>query len=534
MLRILNLKLSIEKPETQLKQLAAKALRLAVDEILSLRIEKKSLDARPKHDGSIHFIYSVDVEVADEDFILSLNLPNVKKAQILSYNPPKKVAIPPAKRPIVVGAGPAGLAAGLLLAEAGYNPLIIEQGEAIEQRVISVKNFSTATLKENSNIQFGEGGAAVFSAGLFRKFVKDERIVKLINDFKLTPAVRDSDFYSEQTFLGSDIVFDVIVNIKKRILTLGGEFLYETQVNNLLVAESTIKGVTTSDNQEFASDHVIFATGISARSVYELLRHHHVELIPMPFAVGLRIEHPKEVINKAQYRACANHLGLKPAGYNLNHKTASGRTVYPFAISPAGQVIPSPSEKETLIVSGTTTSARNYQNTNSAIVVQLNSDDFESNDIFAGLDFRQKLEQKAFELGGGSYKAPAQLVGDFINNRPSTALGSVTPSYPHGVTLCNLHDLLPDFVCAALVEAITVWGNKIVGFDMADAVLTGVESRASSLMRIVRCKETMQSVSLNGLYVAGDGAGYAAGIISSYVDGIRVAEAVIASYQNSK
>jgi len=536
MLRMLNLKLSIDRPETELSKLVAQTLKIEVNDILSLVIEKKSLDARPKIDGNIYFIYSVDI-LLEEDLeteILSRNLPNIRISKVLSYIPPKRLTTTLDARPIIVGAGPAGLAAGLLLAEAGYLPIIIEQGEQLEDRRVTVEKLGDHGFKEYSNMQFGEGGAAVFSAGLFRKFSKDERIKKLISDFKLSNKVHDSAFYEDHTFLGADVMYDVVLNIKKRIKEFGGEFLYKTKVENLLIVQGVIKGVITDKNKVFYSDHVIFATGISARNSYEILKNHNIDMSLLPFAVGLRIEHPKSVINRAQYREYAYHPNLKPAGYSLNYRTSTSRTVYPFAISPGGIVVPCPTEYGGLMVGGTTKSSMDSPNTNSALVVQINLSDLPSDDILAGIDFQRDLEQKTFAMGGRNFKAPAQLLGDFIKDQPSTSLGSVTPTYPAGVTLCNLRELIPNYVSTALIEAINSFGKKINGFAMDDAVLTGIESRPSSTIRITRCKVSLQSVSVSGLFVAGDGTGYASGIISSYVDGIKVAEAVIADYELNK
>lgn len=533
MIRIMNLKMAIERPETHLKSVAAKYLHIEESDILSFTIEKKSLDARPRSDGNILYTYSVDLETVNEEEILAKNINNVRAVKAIVYTPPKTITNPPKLRPIVVGAGPAGLAAGLLLAECGYAPIVIERGENIEERTESVENFGRRGFKLNSNIQFGEGGAAAFSAGLFRKFTKDERIRKLMADVLLTPEVDPAAFYDDQTFLGSDVVTKIVKNIRDRITDFGGEIIYNTYVENLLVVSGEVKGVITEDARVHYSDHVVIATGLAARDTYRMLHSHQVEMMPMPFAIGLRIEHPKEVLNRAQYREYAFHPNLKPAGYSLSHHTKSGRNVYPFAISPGGQLIPSATEYGGLMVSGTTKSTMSLPNTNSALVVQLNLNDFEGgpDDIFAGVEFQRKLEHKAFVMGGSNYMAPAQLLGDFMNKQPSTAIGSVKPSYGLGVTLCNLHDLLPDFICDALIEAIKSFGKKVRGFDMPDAVLTGIESRPAAPIRVIRDKTTLQSPSIQGLFLAGDGTGYASGIISSHVDGIKVAEAVIASYE---
>lgn len=534
MLRILNFKVTVDSALEDLPKFVADFLKIKESDMLEFNIVKQSLDARARADGSIHFVYTIDVTVADENTILALNLPNVRQFEKVNYVFPTKRETPPMNPPIIIGTGPAGLAAGLLLAEAGYAPIVLERGESFEDRTFSVENYGRYGIKEESNIHFGEGGAATYSAGLFRsqdRNFKNPQFLKLVRDFKSAPSVKDFHFYQDKPILGSDVISDIVLSLRNKLLAHGGDIRCNTKVENLLVVKGRVTGVITHDQQVIYSDHIIIATGVSAKDSYEFLHAHGVDMTPLAFAVGLRIEHPKEALNRAQYREYAYHPNLEPATYNLNYRTKDDYTVYPFAVSPGGQIIPAMTEYGHLTIGGTTKSAKHTANTNAALVVQLKPEDLPTGDLFVGIAFQRELERKAYQMGGGNYKAPAQLVGDFLKKQPSVALGSVPSTYGPGITLCNLHDLLPTNIGNALIEAIRGFAKRIKGFDMHDAILTGIDSRPSSTIRITRNVETMESINMAGLYPAGEGAGYAAGIVSSYLDGIKVAEAVIASYE---
>jgi len=536
MLRILNLWLHIDTDNelNELKTLVTKRLKIKESDFISFNLAKKSLDARPRSNGAIGFIYSVDIHLTEdlEQFIISQNLQNVRKQNPISYTMPSVAKIPPTKRPIIVGAGPAGMAAGLLLAQCGYQPVILERGEILEKRTYTVENFGKIGFKKESNIQFGEGGAAAFSAGLLRTRNKDERQQKMISDFMLSSKINEDSFVSDQPILGSDVYSSITISIRNEIIRLGGTFHFETKVEHLLILKDKIAGVFTNNLGVLYSDHVIMATGISARDTYKMLDDHGAIMEPLPFSVGIRLEHPKSVLNRAQYREYAYHPKIDPASYNLTYLSPDGRKVSPFAICPGGQILASGTDYGGLIVSGSTKSDKALPNTNSSLVVTVKLEDLPSKDLFAGIDFQRDLEQKAFKLGGRNYYAPTQLMSDFLAKRPSTEIRSVIPSYKPGVTLCNLHDILPDFVSENLINAIHSFAKRINGFDMDDAILTAIESRPASPIRILRSPTTMQSLSISGLYPAGDGAGYAAGIISSHIDGIKVAEAVISNFES--
>ena len=500
-------------------------LKIKESDLLSYTIFKQSIDARRR--DRLDFVYTVDVAVENEAAILAKKLPNVIEAPVVAYEYPTMGEKELTKRPVIVGFGPAGMFAALVLAEMGYRPIVVERGGAVEDRVLAIENFwKEGKLNPESNVQFGEGGAGTFSDGKLTTRVKDLRGRKVLDAFVEAGGPADI-LYTAHPHMGTDIIRHVVKNIREKIIALGGEVRFNTRVNEFLIENGQISGVKVSGGDVIESNHVIVAIGHSARDTFYALHDKGVDMTAKPFAVGVRVEHPQTLIDKAQYKEFAGHKRLGAAEYRLTHTASNGRGVYTFCMCPGGVVVPSSSEKGRLVTNGMSYHARNEENANSAILVQVQPSDFGSDHPLAGVEFQRRLEEKAFGMGGSSYVAPAQLVGDFLNRRVSKTIGSVTPSYAIGVKLTNLHKLLPDYVADAMVEGIQAFDRKLRGFAMADAVMTGVESRSSSPVRIERHPDELHSINVTGLYPAGEGAGFAGGIVSAGIDGIKCAEAII-------
>ena len=526
MIRISQLKIGIDESIQKLPSLIAKKLKIKETAIKDYRIFKESIDARR---GTITFVYTVDVTLENETSILEKQIPHVTLTPHLEYDMPPKRESVPEKRPIVIGFGPSGMYAALLLAQCGYNPIVLERGGTVDERVMSIDDFwKKGILNPESNIQFGEGGAGTFSDGKLTTRVKDLRGRKVLEELVKAGAPEEI-LYVAHPHVGTDLLRDVVVNIRKTIIDLGGEIHFNTKVEHFVIKEGQIRGVMTNKNQVFDSEHVILAVGHSARDTFEQLYEQQIDMVAKPFAIGARIEHPQALIDKAQYKAVAGHPKLGAAEYRLTHQASNGRGVYTFCMCPGGHVVPSSSEPNRVVTNGMSEHARAESNANSAVLVQVQLEDFPSDDPLAGIEFQRHLESKAFVLGGSNYQAPVQLVGDFLVNRPSTGIGAVMPTYAIGTRLVNLHELFPKEICEAMVEGIQAFDKKISGFAMNDAILTGVESRSSSPIRITRDAQTLQSTNLKGFYPAGEGAGFAGGIVSSAIDGLRCAEQVMQS-----
>lgn len=527
MIRINEIKLSLDDDESLLKSKAAKILKINEKYIKSYTIFKKSVDARKKDD--VHFTYALDVIITlDEEQIV--NKCKSGKVQIVK---PYHYELPQNKRssqfrPIVVGFGPAGMLAGLILAQAGAMPIILERGKDIDARQRDVNEFWTKRkLDEESNVQFGEGGAGTFSDGKLTTGIKSPYIRKVLEELYEAGAPEEI-LYSSKPHIGTDRLAIVVKNIRKKIERLGGEVRLESKLDKLYTANGAIQGVSYThrgERTDIETDSVIMAIGHSARDTVEMLYKLGVEIIQKPFSVGARIEHPQSLINKAQYGKFANHPKLGAADYKLSCHGLHERGAYTFCMCPGGTVVAAASEKEGVIVNGMSSLARDGENANSALLVGIEPKDFPSEHPLAGIYYQREIEHKAFLLGGSDYKAPAQLVGDFLQGKQSTQLGSVQPTCPTGVTLTNLDEVLPQKVSATMKDAIVQMDKKLNGFNMYDAVLTAPETRSSSSVRILR--DEFLECNIQGIYPCGEGAGYAGGIVSAAVDGIKCAHSVL-------
>lgn len=527
MIRINEIRLSLDEEESTLRQKAAKILKINEKYIEHLTIFKKSIDARKKED--VHFTYSVDVIITlDEEQITAKCKSN--KVQLVK---PYKYELPENKRvsnyrPVVVGFGPAGMFAGLILAQSGLRPIILERGKDVDARTRDVNHFwKTRELNEESNVQFGEGGAGTFSDGKLTTGIKSPFIRKILQEL-FEAGAPEEILYSSKPHIGTDRLAVVVKNIHKKIEALGGEVRLECKLERLIAANGFIHGITYSHNGEaidLETDSVIMAIGHSARDTVEMLYNMGVEIMQKPFSVGARIEHPQKLINEAQYGRFAGHKKLGAADYKLSCHGLHERGAYTFCMCPGGTVVAAASEKECVIVNGMSSLARDGENANSALLVGIEPKDFPSNHPLAGIYYQREIEHKAYELAGSSYKAPAQLVGDFLKGIESKALGDVNPTCPTGVSLTNLDCCLPQKVSATMKSAIVEMDKKLKGFNLYDAVLTAPETRSSSSVRILR--DDLLQCNIRGVYPCGEGAGYAGGIISAAVDGVKCAHAVL-------
>lgn len=527
MIRINEIKLSLDEDEALLKKKASKILKINEKYIKSLTIFKKSVDARKKDD--VHFSYSVDVTLSldEEQIITKCKSNKVSLAKPYKYEMPENKRVSRFK-PIIVGFGPAGMLAGLILAEAGLCPIILERGKNIDARQKDVNEFWTKRkLDEESNVQFGEGGAGTFSDGKLTTGIKSPFIRKVLDELYEAGAPEEI-LYSSKPHIGTDRLAVVVKNIRKKIEKLGGEVKLECKLEKLIVYNNFVQGVTYSHkgkNTDIEADSVIMAIGHSARDTVEMLYNAGVEIIQKPFSVGARIEHPQSLINKAQYGKFANHPKLGAADYKLACHGLHERGAYTFCMCPGGTVVAAASEKEGVIVNGMSSLARDGENANSALLVGIEPKDFPSDHPLAGIYYQRQIENTAFKLAGSDYRAPAQLVGDFLAGKESTQLGNVKPTCPTGITLTNLDECLPEKVSATMKSAIVEMDKKLSGFNLYDAVLTAPETRSSSSVRILR--DDIMQCNIRGVYPCGEGAGYAGGIVSAAVDGIKCAHAVL-------
>ena len=526
MIQIGNLKLSLSDDEKKLYSRAARVLNISPKEIRELKIIKKAVDAREK--TNVHFVFSVEVEVSgDEKKIvskLSRRDITIKPAleQVASIAPAL-----PSLRPVVVGAGPAGLFAALTLARHGARPILIERGEAVEDRARSVEAFwKTGKLNPSSNVQFGEGGAGAFSDGKLNSGTHDKRRAEVFSTFVRHGAPREIS-YVRNPHIGSDNLPKVVSGIREEIKTLGGEVYFKTTLSEIHRKNGRLSAVTCiSDGKEitFETNDVILAVGHSARDVFRHLLDIGVEMTRKPFSMGVRIEHLRSDIDRCRYGDFAGHPALGAADYKLSNKLTNGRGVYTFCMCPGGEVINSSSEEGGLVTNGMSLFARDRKNSNSALLVGIGPEDFGGDGPLAGIYMQRKIEQAAFSLGGGDWRAPAQTVESFLTGR-KTGFTKVKPSFLPGVRECDISSLFPEYITESLRAGLSGFARLIPAFRDGSAVLTAPETRSSSPVRITRDEKMVSS--LSGLYPCGEGAGYAGGILSSAVDGIRVAEALL-------
>lgn len=522
---IKNIKIRVDYTEDRLLKKIAKACDVRESEIVSYKLLKRSVDARNRND--VCFVMNFDVVLKSDSFEPVSGAEKVETERILVS---KHKTVASDGRTVVVGSGPAGLFCALTLARAGRPPLLIERGGEVEKRRAKVELFKkTGLLDTESNVQFGEGGAGTFSDGKLHTGINDKRCRQVIETFYEAGAPEEI-LWQAKPHIGTDKLITVVKNIREKIKSLGGEVMFDTCVTDIICEQDRICGLVVKKSDGTVSDiecdNVVFAIGHSSRDTVEMLLDRGVEMEKKPFAVGVRIEHPREMIDKSLYGSFAGHKRLGAADYKMSCRTSAGRGVYTFCMCPGGTVVAAASEEGGVCVNGMSEFARDAENSNSALLVGITPEDTDMNDVLAGIKFQRDIERAAFKLGGSNYKAPVQLYGDLTLGKASDRLGDVRPSYMPGVTPADLRECLPAFVTSAVAEGVHHFARQIEGFDRYDAVLTGVESRSSSPVRMLR-DENMEA-RIKGLYPCGEGAGYAGGITSAAVDGIKVAEKILA------
>ncbi len=528
MIRINEIKLPLDHEEGALLDAITKKLGIPAEKVISFNVFRRGYDARKK--TNIHLIYTLDIIVeGDETALLAkfANDPHVRQTPDMEYKFVAKAPENLTERPIVIGFGPCGLFAGLVLAQMGFNPIIVERGKEVRERTKDTFGFwRKRTLNPESNVQFGEGGAGTFSDGKLYSQVKDPNFYgrKVITEF-VEAGAPEEILYVSKPHIGTFKLVTMIEKMRATIIELGGEIRFSTRVDDLHMEDGQITGVTLSNGEEIKSRHVVLSVGHSARDTFEMLHERGVYMEAKPFSVGFRIEHKQSMIDEARFGPNAGHPILGAADYKLVHHCKNGRTVYSFCMCPGGTVVAATSEEGRVVTNGMSQYSRAERNANSAIVVGISPEVDYPGDPLAGIRFQRELESNAYKLGGENYDAPAQKIGDFLKGRDPSQLGDVEPSFTPGIKLTDLSKALPPFAVEAIREAIPAFDRKIKGFASEDGLLTGVETRTSSPVCIKRGKD-FQSVNLKGFYPAGEGAGYAGGILSAGIDGIKVAEAV--------
>ena len=520
MIRLRDIPLPPEHNAHQLQFEAAQMLRISNSKIRQLRIVRRSVDARKKPD--IKVIYTIDVAVDgnEKKILRASGCKRASVAPVSYYKAPRNIPMT-GKRPVVVGFGPAGMFAALVLAMAGWKPLVLERGEDAESRHKKVqKFFETGELDTRSNVQFGEGGAGTFSDGKLNTGVNNPRIGWVQEQF-VKAGAREEILYDAKPHVGTDVLLTVVQNLRRRIIDLGGEVRFNTQVTGLCTENGKLTGLKTADGDLISCDAAVLAIGHSARDTFEMLDETGIPMEPKPFAMGVRIEHKQSLVDESQYGRV--DPVLPPADYKLVQHLDNA-TVYTFCMCPGGHVVAAASEEGRIVTNGMSYADRDGENANAALLVTVNPADFPYEGTLGGMKWQREIEETAYRVSG-SYRAPAQLVGDFLNGKPSTGEGVVKPTYRPGVHWCDLHEVLPKKITASIAEALPQLDGKLKGFASSDAVMTAPETRSSSPVRILR-NESRQS-SLGGLYPTGEGAGYAGGIMSAAVDGIMTAEAIL-------
>jgi uncharacterized FAD-dependent dehydrogenase len=536
MIRLSGLTLPLDHASDAMAPAICARLGIAADALRGFEVVRRGNDARKK--SAILLVYTVDVEVADEAAVLAARAGDhdVRARPDADY---KFVATAPegwaGLRPVVVGAGPCGLLAGLVLAQMGFRPIIIDRGKVVRERTKDTWGlWRRAVLNPDSNVQFGEGGAGTFSDGKLYCRVKDPRFLgrKVLEEF-VKAGAPDDILTEAHPHIGTFRLVTMVESIRATIESLGGEYRWQTRVDDIALDElgqgrKRLRGLNLSDGSFLEADHVVFAVGHSARPTFEMLHERGVHIEPKPFSIGVRIEHPQAWVDEARYGRYAKHPVLGAAAYSLTHHCANGRTVYSFCMCPGGRVVAATSEEGRVVTNGMSQYSRAEFNANSGLVVAIEPERDYPGGPLAGIDLQRHWESLAYVAGGSNYNAPGQKVGDFLAGRASTELGSVTPSYKPGVTLTDLTQCLPDYVIESFHEALPAFGRQIRHYDHPDAVMTGVETRTSSPIRITRGKD-LQSLNVERLFPGGEGAGYAGGILSAAIDGIKLAEAVAKS-----
>ncbi|SFG14854.1 hypothetical protein SAMN05518801_108103 [Novosphingobium sp. CF614] len=533
MLRLTDLALPLDHTPADLERAVCERLGIAAGDLHRLAVARRGNDARRK--SAIKLVYSLDVLVRDEADVLArfAGDPHVRSTPDTSY---KFVTRAPegyeGPRPVVIGAGPCGLLAALVLAQMGFKPIIVERGKAVRERTKDTWGlWRRSVLNPESNVQFGEGGAGTFSDGKLYSRIKDPRHLgrKVLTEF-VKAGAPDDILTEAHPHIGTFRLVTMVISMRETIERLGGEYRFGTRVEDFEIetgedGERRLRGLHLSTGEFLAASHVIMAVGHSARDTFQVLYDRNVHIEAKPFAIGVRIEHPQSWIDKARYGASAGNGILGAAAYSLSHKCGNGRVVYSFCMCPGGRVVAAASEEGRVVTNGMSQYSRAEFNANSGLVVDITPERDYPGHPLAGIAFQRKFEELAYRAGGSNYKAPGQKLGDFLADRPSSEFGEVIPSYQPGVHLTDLRQCLPDFVVEAIREALPAFGRQVPGYDHPDVVMTGVETRTSSPVRITRGRD-FQSLNTRGLYPAGEGAGYAGGILSAAVDGIRVAEAL--------
>ncbi|GLQ32580.1 NAD(P)/FAD-dependent oxidoreductase [Litoribrevibacter albus] len=529
MIRITELALPLDHPEDALKAAILKRLKIKDADLNEFTVFKRSYDARKKN-SEIKFVYIIDADINNEAQVLARfeDDHNVKVAPDTNYYPVAKAPEDLKERPIIIGFGPCGLFAALTLAQMGFKPIVLERGKEVRARTKDTwALWRKHQLTTESNVQYGEGGAGLFSDGKLYSQIKDPKFYgrKVMSEFVRAGAPEEI-MYVSKPHIGTFRLTGVVSRMREEIKALGGEVRFESKVTDFDIEDGQITGVTLANGEKLHSRYVVLALGHSSRDTFRMLERQGVYLEAKPFAIGFRIEHPQPMIDQARLGKYAGHPELGAADYKVIHHAKNGRAVYSFCMCPGGTVVAATSEDGRVVTNGMSQYSRNERNANSGIVVGIHPEEDFPGGPLAGVELQEQLESNAFLMGGEDYTAPGQLVGDFIKGVPSTELGDVVPSYKPGIKLTDLAPSLPDYAIEAIREALTAFGKKIKGFDRDDAILTGIETRTSSPVRIKRDNDSLQSLNTRGLYPAGEGAGYAGGILSAGVDGIKVAEAL--------
>lgn len=533
MVRLSDIKIGIKKAadfDTEreaLCKIILSKLKISEKELIEFKIFKKSIDARKKDE--IFYVYTVDIDVHNEERILcKCSSKGIIPTPDISYKGVRSGTEDMAERPVVIGMGPAGLFAGLMLSRNGYRPIILERGEDVETRTTKINKFwNNSPLDTESNVQFGEGGAGTFSDGKLTTLINDSRCRTILEEFIRAGAPQEI-LYKSKPHIGTDMLKSTVKNIRQEIIAYGGEVRFKAKVTDFIIKDGNIDALIINDNEMLHCKVIMLAIGHSARDTFEVLHRRGISMNQKSFSIGVRIEHPQDIINQAQYGVTAGYPGLGAADYKLSYHSKNGRSAYTFCMCPGGYVVAAASEEQSVVTNGMSEYKRNGDNANSALLVGVTPVDFQSHHPLAGIEFQRRWERLAYQAGGENYRAPVQLTGDFLDDQPSTQWGSVKPTYKPGIEFALLKNCLPDYVIETIKEAIVYFNTRVKGFAMPDSILTGVETRSSSPVRINRDGNYLSNI--HGIYPMGEGAGYAGGIMSSAVDGVKTAEKVMVKY----